>query len=142
LTLDTFVKTKYSDHTGINTNCYAAVLKKFKQRYPKALFEVVMRFPNKVGIDQQANILSPSPKLIYEFKYARISFKLFSHKFEKEIFSQKKAVNRLKILRDLSKTQEIFLVCCEVNDRFCHRSILKYFIENLDNYLLKWRWNK
>ena len=62
-----------------------------------------------------------------------------SQKFEKEIFSQKSAVNRLKILRDLSKTQEIFLVCCEVNDRFCHRSILKYFIENLDNYLLKWR---
>ncbi|WP_457558235.1 DUF488 family protein, N3 subclade [Candidatus Harpocratesius sp.] len=139
MTLDNFAKiTSKPAKAGIYTNCYYAILKKYKEKYPNALFRIVMRFPFEPEYNQAT--LSPSPKLLKKAKSGMIDFRKFAILFEKEIFTNRNAVNELRLLRDLSATTQIFLVCCEVNDKLCHRSLLKRYIEDLNFYLAKWNW--
>ncbi|MHA1585006.1 MAG: DUF488 family protein, N3 subclade [Promethearchaeota archaeon] len=95
-----------------------------------------MRFPFELA--KKSSVLSPSPLLLREYQQNKIDFGMFALKFEAEIFKSWKAVKRLKFLKDLSRTTQIFLVCCEKSPKFCHRSILKYFIERLDFFMKKW----
>ena len=137
MSLDSFLSVKKSQtRTGINISCYVSVLEQYKAKYPTAMFEIVMRFP--FGQNKIPSRLSPSQTLLTSFKEHRMDFQQFAHDFEQEIFLNRSAVNKLKILRDLAKRHEIFLVCCEKDPKYCHRRLLKEFIDRLDYYLRKW----
>lgn len=142
MSLDNFVQVKKnrSVRTGINVGCYAAVMRKFQTKFPKAQFEVVMRKPWTVGLKKvQPSVLSPSEELLEMYQYRRTNFKKFGQLFEKEIFTNRKAIFKLKTLKEIAKVREVFLVCCERNPAECHRSILHQFLTNLEFYLKKWR---
>ncbi|WP_371801787.1 DUF488 family protein, N3 subclade [Candidatus Lokiarchaeum ossiferum] len=142
MSLDNFVQVKknQSVRTGINIGCYAAVMAKYQAKFPKAQFEVVMRKPWTVGLkDVHPSVLSPSEVLLEMYQYRRTNFKKFGQLFEKEIFTNRHAIFKLKTLKELSKVREVFLVCCERNPAECHRSILYKFLSNLEFYLKKWR---
>lgn len=114
---------------GIRTDCYSAVLPKFRKQYPRAHFEVVMRFPYTVGlIDYGPSELSPSKNLLQRYKRENLSFDAFIDLFKTEIFANYLAIERMRKLQQLSQTKLVFLVCCERDASQCHRSYLKQWI--------------
>lgn len=140
--LDNFVQVKKNNRmaTGIRVDCYAAVLSKYQSKFPKGQFEIVMRKPWTVGIKNvQPSVLSPSETLLTLYQFGHTQFKRFAQLFEKELFTSKWAIFKLKTLREIAKVREVFLVCCERNPAECHRSLLHHYLTNLDSYLKKWR---
>ena len=105
----------------INTDCYLAVLKKYKARFSEAHFEVITRTAK--------SCLSPSWYLLDYAKENGISFKEYEKLFIKEISENPEALKRIKELREIAKDKVVFLVCYEKNSSVCHRSIVKKIIE-------------
>jgi uncharacterized protein YeaO (DUF488 family) len=117
--------------TGLRTDCYAAVIGKFRRNYPKAHFECVMRYPPSVHLNMAPGILSPSPALLMSGKKGQISFTEYGEKLYRELFTNPQAIRRMKELKVLAKSQLVFLVCVEKDASQCHRSLLKNWIEQL-----------
>lgn len=69
----------------INTDCYLAVLKKYKAKFFDAHFEVITRTAK--------SCLSPSKELLYYAKENEISFKEYEKLFIKEIRKNPEAKN-------------------------------------------------
>ena len=99
------------------TNCYLAVLKKFRLQYPNAHFEVITR--------TAGSVLAPSWKLLTLAKEVGLSFNEYEKLFTDEINNNPEAKKRLEELREIGNNQIIFLVCFEKNASRCHRSIVK-----------------
>ena len=137
MTLNNFVTiTKTESKIGVRTDCYYSVLQQYQKKYPHAYFEIVMRFP--FDKTKQPSVIAPSKYLLGKFKTHKMTFPQFSHDFEAEIFMCKNSVNKLKILQDIATRKTVFLVCCEKSPVECHRSLLKQYIENLEDYLETW----
>ncbi len=108
----------------IRTDCYLAVLKKYRKQYPNAHFEVITRTAKSV--------LSPSWSLLNAVKSGIIDFDEYKKKLIDEIFSRDDAINLIKKLKKMSDSGKIvFLVCYEKNADLCHRMIIKDIISNL-----------
>jgi uncharacterized protein YeaO (DUF488 family) len=76
------------------------------------------------------SILSASKDLLTAYKSGRISWEVFETRFRKEIQSNPKAIAELYRLKDLSKTNDVYLICYEKTSP-CHRFILLDMIQNL-----------
>ncbi len=109
----------------IRTDCYLAVLKKYKEQYPDAVFEIVTRSSN--------SILAPSWQLLRQYKSDKISFDEYIERYKKEILSRRSAIDLMFDINHASKKHNIFLVCYEKDAKRCHRSILKELIENIES---------
>jgi len=109
----------------INTDCYLAVLKKYKTKFFEAHFEVITRTAK--------SCLSPSWELLNDFKGNKISFEEYKERFLKELKEHPEAKKRINELREIAKDKMIFLVCYEKfpYKQGCHRIIIKEMIENL-----------
>lgn len=114
----------------IRTDCYLAVLKKFREKFPDAHFEVITRTAK--------SILSPSKKLLIEAgimkksdgtKNPKMPFNEYSLKFFDEIENNPKAKERLRELLKISKEKDVFLVCYEKDSNKCHRSLVKRILD-------------
>jgi len=105
----------------INTDCYLAVLKKYKAKFFEAHFEVITRTAK--------SCLSPSKCLLNYAKKNGISFKEYQKLFIKEISENPEAKKRINELREIAKDKVVFLVCFERDPEVCHRSIVKKIIE-------------
>ena len=133
--LEEFMKMK--EH-GIRTDCYWAVLGKFQKLYPDAHFECVMRHPYSVGWNNvPPGILSPSASLLTAAKSKTYSmcFATYARNLFLELFGNPKAVERMQFLNILAKKQLVFLVCVEKNPSQCHRSLLKTWMDDLENFI-------
>ena len=104
----------------VMTNCYLAVLKKFKTQYPDAHFEVITRTAKSV--------LAPSWELLELLKKHLIFFEEYKELFIKEIRENPEALKRIEELREIGKERLLFLVCYEKDQSICHRSIVKEII--------------
>ena len=107
----------------INTDCYLAVLQKYKAKFFEAHFEVITR--------TAGSVLSPSWELLTALKLNRISFEWYKKRFLEEISENPEAKKRINELREIAKDKVVFLVCFEKDPNVCHRSIVKKVIERV-----------
>jgi len=115
----------------LRTDCYLAVLKRFKVKYPTAIFELVHR--------ASGSVLAPSVDLLIRtgiFAKADGSknpkdFVLYRRLYREQILTNKMAMQRLRELKQMAERQDIFLVCLEKDPTNCHRTLIKEMIEEL-----------
>jgi len=69
------------------------------------------------------SILGPSKELLKDYKENRIDWKEYEKRFREEILNNPKAIEKLKEIKELSKKNDVYLVCYEKNPP-CHRFIL------------------
>ncbi|HME53812.1 MAG TPA: DUF488 domain-containing protein [Candidatus Lokiarchaeia archaeon] len=108
----------------IRVECYLAVLKSFKQKYPQAHFEVMTRTAKSP--------LSPSQALLDRYKQGKESIDVYFVELEQELRARPAAMHRLKELEDISKEKDVFLVCYEKDPSMCHRSLVKRMMEAIE----------
>ena len=92
-------------------------------QYPDAIFELITR--------RHHHPLSPSWKLLQLSKLEAWSFETYKREFLKEIKDRKKAKEKLKELKKISRKFDLFLVCFEKDASKCHRSIIKEILEKM-----------
>lgn len=124
----------------IRVDCYLAVMKKFKEKYPDAHFEVITW--------RTRSPLAPTTQLLIDagyFKKAdgtrnpKMPFKDYKIRFLLDLRKNPRAKERLKeLVKIVKKGQELFLVCVEKHPYIngipnCHRVIIK---EVLEKYFL------
>lgn len=112
---------------------------KTKQIYEKASQDDGMRllitryYPRGVKndhFDQWIRELSPSPKLLFDYKEKRINWEIFKDRFLAELANNIESIEVINILHDEMKSDVITLLCFEKNGNPCHRHIVKDLIEN------------
>ena len=116
---------------SIRTDCYLALLSKFRLMYPNAHFEVIT--------SRSSSDLRPSLDLLIRagiMKYRNgpkrslMAFSKYSALFKKEIRDDPLSWKRLQELKELSKEKTVFLVCYEKDAAKCHRTLIKEMIED------------
>ena len=85
----------------------------------------------KIAVTRTArSILSPSPSLLKAYKSGEIDWAVFEEWFTEEITGNPEAMKKLREIKELAKTRDVYLVCYE--KRFpCHRFILTKIIETI-----------
>ena len=80
------------------------------------------------------SILSPSYELLNDWKDKKISWDNYTKRFIEEIQSNPEALQLMKDIKELSKEQDVYLICaCHNKKKQCHRFILIEMINNLGN---------
>ncbi len=94
----------------------------FTRYYPRGV--------KKDSFDEWLGALSPSPKLLFDYKEKKITWKTFKDRFVMELASNVESVELINILHDEMKSDVITLLCYEKNGVACHRHIVAELIEN------------
>jgi uncharacterized protein YeaO (DUF488 family) len=85
---------------------------------------------NKENWDQWWKDLAPSKALFKEFlKDKRIGWKEYERKFRLEIKNNPNALNALNALRTLVNTRNVTILCHCIDEKRCHRAIIKQMAE-------------
>lgn len=87
--------------------------------YPKDEIKVRVARPS---------ILSPSRELLKDYKDNGISWEEYERRFRKEMSNNPKAMEKLRGIKELSKSKDVRLICFEKNYP-CHRFILMDLIK-------------
>ena len=112
---------------------------KTKQIYEKASQDDGVRFlitryyprgVRKDQFDEWLRALSPSPKLLFDYKEKKITWETFKDRFVIELASNIESVDLINILHDEMKSDVITLLCYEKNGVACHRHIVAELIGN------------
>jgi uncharacterized protein YeaO (DUF488 family) len=70
--------------------------------------------------------LSPSKKLLKDYKEGRIDFKLFEQLFRNEISKNQNVINICKnIAKEALDGKEFTLLCYEKDESHCHRKLIR-----------------
>ncbi len=78
------------------------------------------------------SILAPSYKLLNDWKKEKIFWREYTERFIKEIESNPDAIDLMKQIKELSKTQDVYLICaCHNKKKQCHRFILIEMINKM-----------
>lgn len=110
----------------INTDCYLAILKKYREKYIDAHFEIITRTAK--------SCLSPSKELLEYAKKSNMSFDRYKELFLEELKRNSFVPEKLKSLKKISEERLIFLVCYEKDADKCHRSIVREILFNPTKY--------
>lgn len=102
---------------------YIAKMKEMAAKNPEAVFIVVTR--------SAGHVLSPSWKLLNDYKNKKIDWNGYTLRFKAEIATVE-CREEFKRIWDLAQKKDVFLVCYEKDGENCHRHIL---IESIKNYL-------
>jgi len=94
---------------------YLARMKQTAKENPDAAFMVVTR--------SAGHVLSPSWKLLNDYKDERIDWAQYTERFRREMDCDI-CRKEMKRIWDLSQTMDVFLVCYEKSGENCHRHIL------------------
>ena len=90
-------------------------------KYPKNEIKIRVARPS---------ILAPSKKLWNDYKQGKITWYVFENCFLEEILNNPKALLKLREIAEISKTQDVRLMCYEKSYP-CHRFLLMDIIEAL-----------
>ena len=78
------------------------------------------------------SILAPSSALLNDWKNEKISWEIYTKRFIWEMEHNSNALDLMKQIKELSKTQDVYLICaCHNKKKQCHRFILIEMINNL-----------
>ena len=94
---------------------YLARMKQTAKENPGATFIVVTR--------SAGHLLSPSWKLLNDYKDGQINWAQYTERFRCEMNCDL-CRKEMKRIWDLSQTKDVFLVCYEKDGENCHRHIL------------------
>ena len=94
---------------------YLAKMKQIAKENPDAAFIVVTR--------SAGHLLSPSWKLLNDYKDGGIGWAQYTERFRREMNCDL-CREEMKRIWDLSQTKDVFLVCYEKPGENCHRHIL------------------
>jgi Protein of unknown function, DUF488 len=94
---------------------YLAKMKQTAKENPDAAFIVVTR--------SARHLLSPSWKLLNDYKDGHIDWAQYTERFRREMESDP-CRTEMKRIWDLSQTKDVYLVCFEKDGDNCHRHIL------------------
>jgi len=94
---------------------YLAKMKQIAKENPDAAFIVVTR--------RAGHLLSPSWKLLNDYKDGRIDWAQYTERFMREMDCDPCRAE-MKRIWDLSQTKDVYLVCFEKDGDNCHRHIL------------------
>ncbi len=75
--------------------------------------------------------LAPSIELLNDYKNRRIGWEEYEEKYLKEISGEKDSINKLMEL--VKEKGVVTLLCAEKEDKYCHRRLLKEFLEFISN---------
>jgi len=82
----------------------------------------------KVRVARPA-ILSHSKELLKDWKEGKITWNEYKTRYKAEILSNEKAIEKIKLLKELSEYKDVYLYCYEKNPP-CHRFILLELIRD------------
>jgi len=110
---------------GIYTDVYLAKYLKIPKhvRDQIGIFHVITRAYHRSS-------LSPSLKLLKEYKHGFLSWTEYVERFLEEIRNNETALKTIAKYREEAQSQAVFLVCYEKNASRCHRSIIKQIIDH------------
>jgi len=92
----------------------------------------VMRFVrDHYRYDLWLRALAPSIELLNDWKDKKISWEEYEEKYLKEVKEKKEAIKKLLDL--VKEKRAVTLLCCEKDDRFCHRRLLKEYLSSFLN---------
>jgi len=94
---------------------YLAKMKQTAKENPDAAFVVVTR--------SAGHVLSPSWKLLNDYKEGRIDWAQYTERFRCEM-ERDPFIAEIKRIWDLSQTKDVYLVCYEKLGQNCHRHLL------------------
>ena len=106
----------------IRTECYFAVLDKFKSKYPDAHFEIITR--------KASSVLSPAWDLLDIVKREHWSMEKYYPELGKQFQRDPDALALIKRLADIARSgKTVYVVCYEKDASVCHRTYVKMLIE-------------
>lgn len=73
--------------------------------------------------------LSPSPKLLSDYREGRVDWDRFKENLISELKSNSESLNAINSLRKQAKLDNVTLLCYEKDDKPCHRYIVKELID-------------
>lgn len=76
------------------------------------------------------HVLSPSRKLLGDYKSGKIDWNMYVERFYKEMDNEI-CISEMRKIKDMSKDNDVFLVCYEKDRYRCHRSLLVDIINKL-----------
>lgn len=83
-----------------------------------------------IHVDRSSGyILSPSWKLLNEYKGHKINWNEYVRRFKEEM-SNEVCINKMKEIKELAKEKDVYLVCYCSTKR-CHRFLLMDIIEKM-----------
>lgn len=91
---------------------YLGKMKEMAEKNPEAIFIVVTR--------SSGHVLSPSWKLLNDYKDGRIDWAQYTERFKGEMDCDPCRLE-MKRIWDLSRRENVFLVCYEPPGQNCHR---------------------
>ena len=138
MSLDNFLPQNQAWQKNIRLEVYPQVIVKYKKQYPKAIFEVIMRFPPQY-LECSPHILSPSIGLFKQARAGQISWDQYSLAFEKEMFGSHQCIQELFRLKAIAQNNLLFLICSEKNPAHCHRSLIKHYLLHLEEFCAKYQ---
>ncbi len=83
----------------------------------------------KAKIDEWIKELGPSERLLTAINSKSISWDEYKNRFLEEM---KPKTTLLKSIAERAKTQNVTLLCCEKEDKECHRRLLKEIMESIE----------
>ena len=92
----------------------------------------------KKKIDEWVSDLAPSRELLIAYKdelkrttKPRVAWEIskYENRFRREILNGTESMKELKRIGLLSKDQDVYLLCHEATEEYCHRRILRELIE-------------
>lgn len=117
-------------------NTYFAVLPRIKAENPDAVFIAVCRMlpPNaQSDLDHWKKELSPSMRLLSDYKKELIDWDKYSQRFEAEMMLNGTAQMTMKWIKIISEQKDVYLVCWEGPDKNCHRHLLIKMISEMQS---------
>jgi uncharacterized protein YeaO (DUF488 family) len=114
---------------------YFGALKEVKEKNKDAIFIIVSRSkPPKLQrelYDYWYRALAPNQSLFHDYKNGSCTWDEYIVRFTEQMKSSKIAQERMKKIKELDKTNDVFLICWEASDKNCHRYLLIDMINKL-----------
>lgn len=104
-------------------------LKKVHAANPEAIYIIVSRSkPSYAIYNRWYMALAPSQSLLRSYKSGLCDEEEYTRRFTEQISKSKIAQERIQTIRELSKDNDVYLICWEKTG-FCHRFLLMDMIE-------------
>ena len=81
------------------------------------------------NFDEWTTTLSPKPELLFAYKQGRIDWDTFAHEFLNQLRENAECLEAIQTLHELSKNEDITLLCFEKDGNPCHRHLVRDVIE-------------
>ncbi len=73
--------------------------------------------------------LSPKPELLFAYKQGKIDWDTFVHEFLNQLRENAECLEAIQTLHELSKEEDITLLCFERDGNPCHRHLVRDVVE-------------